>query len=242
MRRSSRQIESQYAPPCAASHSPTPSAFAVRTPTRAVRSLMPTYLMLLSVLVYPGKPHVAHAQDHVAHAKSEVAQAQSEKPVKNATPSPAWPITTPLPPAAQDMYEAILSAVHSGAIDELKVAFDLGELKADIADEPISDPVAYWKMQSADGEGREILAIISNLFAIGAAEVARGQDPENSGVYVWPYFAELPLDKLTPAQQVDLLRIVPAAEAKSMMAKKTYSGWRLTIGADGLWHAFKRGT
>lgn len=227
MRRSSRQIEISKAPPCAASHSPTPSAFSIRTSAKTVRSLMLPYLMLLSVLVYWGEPHVAHAQ--------------SPKSVEKAAAAPSWPVTAPLPPAAQDMYEAIMSAVHSGAIDELKVAFDLGKLKADIADEPISDPVAYWKKQSADGEGREILAIVANLFAIGAAEVARGQDPENSGVYVWPYFAELPLDKLTPAQQVDLLRVVPAAEAKAMMAKKTYTGWRLTIGADGLWHTFKRG-
>lgn len=134
-----------------------------------------------------------------------------------------------------------MSAVHSGMIDDLKVAYDLGELKADIADVPVDDPVAYWKSQSRDGEGREILAIIGNLFAVGAAEVARGKDPENNAVYVWPYLAELQLDKLTPAQQVDLLRLMPAAEAKAIQEKKTWTWWRLTIGADGLWHAFKTG-
>lgn len=184
-------------------------------------------VILLSALVYWGAPNVAHSEP--GGAATAAARA------------PAWPISTPLPPAAEDMYEAIMSAVHSGVIDDLKIAYDLGELRADIADEPVSDPVAHWKSRSADGEGREILAVIADLFAIGAAEVARGKDPENSAVYVWPYFAELPLDKLTPAQQVDLLRIVPASEAKAMIAKKKYTGWQLTIGADGLWHTFKRG-
>lgn len=138
------------------------------------------------------------------------------------------------------MYEAILSAVHSGRIEDLKLAYELGELRADLGDVPVSDPVAHWKALSADGEGREILAIVADLFAIGPAAVRRGKDPENNAVYVWPYLAELPLDTLSPAQQVDLLRIVPAQDAKAMRAGKTYTGWRLTIGADGLWHAFHK--
>lgn len=152
-----------------------------------------------------------------------------------------WPLSDPLPPAAEDMRQAILTAVHAGSIDELKVAYDLGELRADIGDGDISDPVTYWKKQSADGAGREILAILSDLLAVGPAQVARGRDPENNAVYVWPYLAELPLDKLTPAQHVDLLRLMPANEAKAMIEKKTWTWWRLTIGADGLWHAFRKG-
>lgn len=160
----------------------------------------------------------------------------SAKPVAT-----SWPVTSPLPPAAEDMRQAILTAVNTGSIEELKFAYDLGELKADIADDAVADPVAYWKKLSADGEGREVLAILGNLLAVGPAEVTRGKDPENNAVYVWPYLAELPLDKLTPAQQVDLLRLVPATEAKSMKEKNSYTWWRLTIGADGLWHAFKKG-
>ena len=36
--------------------------------------------------------------------------------------------------------------------------------------------------------------VFGRLLAVGAAEVSRGQDPENNAVYVWPYLAELPLD------------------------------------------------
>jgi hypothetical protein len=171
-------------------------------------------------------------------AAEDKAKAAGSKPV----PTASWPIDAPLPPAAADMRDAIESAVHAGDISELKVAYDLGELKADISDQPVPDPVAYWRSLSADGDGREILAVIANLLAVGPAVVSRGQDPENNAIYVWPYLAELPLDKLTPAQKVDLLRLMPAAEAKAMLEKKTWTWWRLTIGADGLWHAFKKGS
>lgn len=228
MRRPSWQKFQPVVPPCAASHPSCPSACCVgsrRLPRRRALSL--SYVMLLSALVHCWWPAIATSG--------------ATPPGTAVKGAPVGPVTAPLPPAAQDMYEAIVSAVHSGDIEDLKIAFDLGELKADIADEPVSDPVTYWKQLSNDGDGREILAIIANLFAVGPAEVARGKDPENPSVFVWPYVAELPLDKLTPAQKVDLLRVVTAAEAKSMTEQKTYTGWRLTIGADGLWHAFKKG-
>lgn len=153
-----------------------------------------------------------------------------------------WPVAEPLPPAAEDTRQAILSAVHSGAIEELEVAYELGDQKPDIGQSGVADPVAHWKKLSADGEGREVLAVLGNLLSVGAAQVAMGRDPENNAVYVWPYLAELPLDKLTAAQQVDLLRLMPATEAKAIMAGKTWTWWRLTIGADGQWHVFKKGS
>ena len=152
------------------------------------------------------------------------------------------PVLTPLPPAAEDMRNAITSAVDAGEIEDLKYAYEMGdEFLPAIADDAVADPVDYWKAQSADGEGREILAIISNLLAVGPAKLTTGKDPENSAVYVWPYLSELPLDKLSARQKVDLFRLMPVKEAKAMIAEKKWTWWRLTIGADGLWHAFKKG-
>jgi hypothetical protein len=192
---------------------------------------------MLLVLIVHGSGGIAWT---AASAEPRAPASATVPPVQPGSPA-NLPLTAPLPPAAADMYEAILSAVHSGAIEHLKEAYDLGELHADLGLEPGANPVVYWKSRSADGEGREILAIIADLFAVGPAMVRRGKDPENNAVYVWPYLAELPLDKLTPAQEVDLLRLMSVAEAKAMRAQKTYTGWRLTIGADGLWHAFRKG-
>jgi type II secretory pathway component PulL len=57
---------------------------------------------------------------------------------------------------------------------------------------------------------------------------------------VWPYFAELPLATLTPAQQVELDRLVSPAEAKAMRTAGKWGWWRLAIGAAGTWLSFGR--
>ncbi|MFM9848471.1 MAG: hypothetical protein ACKVP3_15075, partial [Hyphomicrobiaceae bacterium] len=66
------------------------------------------------------------------------------------------------------------------------------------------------------------------------------KDLENNRVYVWPYFAEMKLDTLTPAQDVELLRLVPAATFRDMKQTGRYTHYKLGIGADGTWHFFIR--
>jgi hypothetical protein len=145
-----------------------------------------------------------------------------------------------LPQSVVDMREQILAAVHAGDVAELGDAIAWNEIKPDFGEPANADPVAYWKKISADGEGREVLAILANLLALPPARLAIGKDPENAHVYVWPYLAELPLDRLTPAEEVDLYRVMPAAAAKAQKGAKTWSGWRLAIGADGTWHTFRK--
>jgi hypothetical protein len=104
------------------------------------------------------------------------------------------------------------------------------------------DPIAYWKKLSGDGEGREILAALSLILEAGYVVLPLGADLENNRLYIWPYFSEVPLDKLTHAQEVELLRLVPPAAAKAMKSAGKYTHWRLTIGADGAWHSFRKAT
>jgi hypothetical protein len=148
--------------------------------------------------------------------------------------------TAKLPAPVAEMREAILAAVRSGDIEELRHAYELNELKPELGPDPVGDPVAYWKKISGDGEGREVLAALAQILDAGYVAVPLGRDLENNRIYVWPYFAEVPLQKLTPAQQVELLRLVPPAAAKEMMATGKYTYWRLAIGADGTWHHFRK--
>jgi hypothetical protein len=60
-------------------------------------------------------------------------------------------------------------------------------------------------------------------------------------MYVWPYLAELPLGKLTSAQQVDLYRLMTHEEIKTMKEFGGYIHYRLGIGRDGTWHYFVAG-
>jgi hypothetical protein len=146
-----------------------------------------------------------------------------------------------LPAPVEEMREAILSAVRAGRIEELRHAYDLNELKPDLGTGPVADPIAHWRKISGDGEGREILAALAEILETGYVVLPLGRDLENNRIYVWPYFAEVPLDKLTPAQEVELLRLVRPAAAAGMKAARRYTYWRIAIGADGTWHSLRKG-
>ncbi len=148
--------------------------------------------------------------------------------------------TKGLPRPVLEMREAILAAIEAGDIEELRHAWDLSEPKPDLGAAPKTDPVAHWKRISGDGEGREVLAALSLILEAGYVVLPLGPDLENNQVYVWPYFAEWPLGKLTPRQEVGLLRLVPPAVMREMKAKGKYTHWRLAIGADGTWHMLRK--
>lgn len=145
-----------------------------------------------------------------------------------------------LPKNVADMRAALLDAAASGHIDELQHPFDLNELPPAISRDKVGDPVAHWKKISRDGAGLEILQIIDKLLHLPAAKLQVGPDVENSGLYVWPYLAELNLADLTQRQQFELRTLVPPGDARKIMDSKKWSWWRLSIGADGTWHAFMK--
>jgi hypothetical protein len=145
-----------------------------------------------------------------------------------------------LPRGVAEMREAILAAVRTGDMEELRIAIELNEMKPELGAAAGSDPLAHLKALSGDGEGREVLAVLGRLLESGYAVIPAGKDIENNRVYVWPYFAEVPLDALTSAQQVELYRLVTPAEASAMRTAKKWSWWRLAIGAEGTWLSFGR--
>ncbi|HXF53027.1 MAG TPA: hypothetical protein VNK52_02780 [Hyphomicrobiaceae bacterium] len=145
-----------------------------------------------------------------------------------------------LPRAVAEMREAILEAVRSGRIEDLRIAIELNELGPELGAAPGSDPIAHLKSLSADGEGRDILAVLGDLLESGYAVIPAGPDIENNRVYVWPYFAEIPLGALSPAQKVELHRLVPPNEVRAMRAAGKWSWWRLAISATGTWLSFGR--
>jgi hypothetical protein len=158
----------------------------------------------------------------------------------NQQQQPAIGENTSLPHLAAEMRDTILNAVHSGQITDLKTALELNEMKPDIADEPVDDIITYWRDQSTDQSGKEILDVLSKILELKPAVVPLGRDIENNAIYVWPYLAELDLNTLTPAQDAELIALVGTEQATKMKSAKRWSWYRLTIGADGTWHAFRR--
>jgi len=176
----------------------------------------------------------------------EAVEGQSPQP--KSRPGPARDVQAPqihhatetLPQPVRELRDTLLEAIQSGKIEDLRFAYDLNDIKPDLGLPAGADPIAHWKKISGDGNGREVLAALSLLLEAGYVVLPLGADPENNRLYIWPYFAEVPLGRLTPAQEVELLRLVPPAKAKEMKAAGKYTHWRLTIGADGSWHAFRK--
>jgi len=60
-------------------------------------------------------------------------------------------------------------------------------------------------------------------------------------MYVWPYFARVPLKTLTAPQKVELLKIVTGSDYKEMLDAGAYNFFRVGIGRDGSWRFFVTG-
>jgi hypothetical protein len=133
-----------------------------------------------------------------------------------------------------------MASVSSGSIEDLRTAIELNELPPAFSATASDDPIAGLKSASADGEGRQLLAIIGDLLAVGPARRPLGRDLENNTVYIWPYLAERPLGQLTPSEIVDLYRLVPADVIGTMRTTGRWTWYRVVIGADGTWHSFMR--
>lgn len=147
-----------------------------------------------------------------------------------------------LPPAVSEMRDGIISAARTGRLKELLIPIQWNELPPDFGDLSVEDTLAHWRKKSPDGTGREWLARLINLLEAPYAVLQKGPDIENNKIFVWPAFSELPLKKLSPGLEVELLRLVPAKDALRMRDQGYYDGYGLAIGADGTWHAFKKVT
>ncbi len=139
-----------------------------------------------------------------------------------------------LPDEIRDTLQSIVVAAQSGNIDEMLPVLEENELPPMLSATAVSDPIAFWKKQSADGQGRDILAAMMNVFSSGFMRKGEGKDV----MYIWPYFAEMDLTKLTPAQEVDFYRVVPPPLGVEMKKSGKYAYYRAGIGADGVWHYF----
>jgi hypothetical protein len=139
-----------------------------------------------------------------------------------------------LPGPVKGMVERIAAAAETGEIENMRVVVESNELKPMVADAYVEDPIAFWKKQSADGSGRDVLAAMLDVMSSGFVRVGQGQDE----IYVWPYFAETDLSKLTPAQEVELYRLVSPAIAMPMKKDGKYRYYRLGVSPSGVWHYF----
>jgi hypothetical protein len=172
--------------------------------------------------------------------ESEAPKPQGEvaKPVAPEAPAAGSPEViydfNRLPDEIRDTLQSIVVAAQSGNIDNILPVLQENELPPMLSATAVSDPIAFWKKASADGQGHDILAAMLNVFSSGFMRKGEGKDV----MYIWPYFAEMNLTKLTPAQEVDFYRVVPPPQGLEMKKSGKYTYYRAGIGADGVWHYF----
>ena len=90
---------------------------------------------------------LVHCPDWVSPGLSQPAKQTSDSTRKQQSGSGPGPEirygSEGLPAPVQDMCEAILSAVKSGRIDELRHAWEFNELKPDLGVASVGDPIAH---------------------------------------------------------------------------------------------------
>lgn len=139
-----------------------------------------------------------------------------------------------LPDPVKRMLKQIAGAAESGDIEAMRIVFESNELKPMVATSFVDDPIAFWKKASTDGTGRDVLAAMLNVLSTGYVRFGQGKDE----IFIWPYFAATDLAKLTPAQEVELYRIVPPELAVAMKKSGKYSYYRLGVSPTGVWQYF----
>ncbi|EEZ32644.1 cytoplasmic protein [Brucella sp. NF 2653] len=144
-----------------------------------------------------------------------------------------------LPEPVRAMRERMLEAARSGDIERLRPLLGIEDKATQLAlEDNEEDVIDFLKSLSGDEDGREVLAIITDLLDTGYVHLNVGQQNE---VYVWPYFYAMPLDKLTPPQIVELFQIVTAGDFEDMKKAGGYIFYSIGIGPDGSWRFFTAG-
>lgn len=135
-----------------------------------------------------------------------------------------------LPDRVRDMRQWIIDAARSGDIEALGAVLESNELPPIVSFNGNPDPINFWKEKSRDGRGLDILAIMMKIFEMGYVKLHAGTSEE---IYVWPYLAEVPLDRLTTAQKADLYQLLPPDHTEATLKEGRYSYYRAAISKDG---------
>ncbi len=169
--------------------------------------------------------------------------AQTRVPTQTIRPPAAAPAEiikdlTQLPAPVARTRERILAAARTGDLKSLVTVMQSNETMPIFSNTEARDPAVFWKESYPDSAGIEVLSILVSILETPFVHVEKGTPQE---MYLWPYFARVPLQTLTAGQKVELFRIITGADYKDMLEAGNYSFYRAGIGPDGTWHFFTAG-
>lgn len=146
---------------------------------------------------------------------------------------------TKLPEPVERMRELIIEAATKGNVEGLRPLLGVGSSRTELSIGGFEgDPIEFLKDTSGDGQGRELLAILLDIFQTGYAHLDAGEPTE---LYLWPYFYSVPIDSLDDRQMVELFRVITAGDYEDMQAFGSYIFYRTAISPDGQWKFFVAG-
>lgn len=144
-----------------------------------------------------------------------------------------------LPERARKLHAELLQASRSGDLEALRQLIGKGEYATQLSfGEVYEDPIDFLRQSSGDGDGHEILAILSEVLEAGFVRLDAGTAGE---LFVWPYFHAYPLDRLDAMQRVELFRLITAGDYEDMLAFGGYHFYRVGISPAGEWVFFVAG-
>lgn len=132
----------------------------------------------------------------------------------------------------------LLEAAYAGDLDRLRMVLEANEMMPTLTFGEMDDPIEFLKASSGDGEGLEVMAILTEILEAGYVHVDKGTAQE---MYVWPYFSRIPLARLTREQKVEMYRVVTSGDLADMEAMGAWTFYRVGIGPDGTLHYFVAG-
>lgn len=194
----------------------------------------------------PGRP--VQTETIIVPRDKQGAEAMPSVPPGSAAPAPPAAANAEIPKVEYDLSKlpepvakirkAIIDAASTGDLEKLRPIITQSKEPPLLGDDEDGDPIKYLKTLAGDDGGREILAILIEVLEAGYVHVDVGTPDE---VYLWPYFARYPIDKLTPPQLVELFKLVYAGDYEDMKADGAYTWYRAGFGPDGSWHYFLSG-
>ena len=182
-------------------------------------------------------PGMQALESGAAAPAPETAPPATEPPAAAGLP-PIYRSEADLPEPVRQMRSRLIAAARSGDIEQLRAVMESQAEPPSVSLGDPGDPIEYLKALSSDAEGREILAILLEVLEAG---FVRAQPGTHEEIYVWPYFAQFPLEALTPGQLVELFTLLTAADYEEMRSYGAYTFFRVGIAPDGRWLFFLAG-
>ena len=192
--------------------------------------------VMLAIGAYSTAATAAQPPDSEIETSTPEAQPQGAEPLAQADRIGRSPDQLPEP--VRKTWKSLVDAARSGNIEALRPLIAAQPEPPMFTFGNVEDPIEHLKSLSGDPHGREMLAILLEILEIGFVRVEQGTEND---MYIWPYFADVPLERLTAEQTVELFTILTAGDYQDMLSYGAYIFFRVGISPDGAWQFFVAG-